>query len=96
MTLQELPLNQIAVVEGLQSELTEERFKTRLEAMGFTPGKPVMVLRSAVLGGPLQVRVGSTTEIAIRRSEANLVKVGIGELTVEIPTEVEIFINSPQ
>jgi ferrous iron transport protein A len=73
MTLRELNINQVAVVESIQTE--EKGFKTRLEAMGITPGKPVRVLRSAILGGPLQVRVGSTTEIAIRRSEANLVKV---------------------
>lgn len=75
MTLRELSINQVAVVEAIQTASTEKGFKTRLEAMGITPGKPVRVLRSAILGGPLQVRVGSTTEIAIRRSEANLVKV---------------------
>ncbi|TVQ42478.1 MAG: ferrous iron transport protein A [Gloeocapsa sp. DLM2.Bin57] len=75
MTLQELDINQIALVEAIQTEARDERFKIRLEAMGMTPGKPIRVLRSAILGGPLQVRVGSTTEIAIRRSEASLVKV---------------------
>lgn len=41
--------------------------------MGLIPGKPVQVIHTAWLGGPLVVRVGSTTEIAIRRSEAELV-----------------------
>ena len=75
MTLKELNPNQIAIVEAIDAKPTDQGFKTRLEAMGIIPGNPVRVLRAAILGGPLQVRVGSTTEIAIRRSEAHLVKV---------------------
>ena len=36
-------------------------------------GKTVKVLRKAPAGDPYQVRVGSTTEIAIRKTEAKLV-----------------------
>jgi ferrous iron transport protein A len=77
MTLKELKTNQIAIVEGIHAQETDLAFKTRLEAMGITPGKPIRILRSAIFGGPLQIRVGSTTEIALRRSEANLVKVNL-------------------
>ncbi|ELR98629.1 ferrous iron transport protein A [Gloeocapsa sp. PCC 73106] len=73
MTLTELKPNQLALVEDVQIGRGGDGFKTRLEAMGIVPGKQVKVLRSAILGGPLHVRVGSTTEIAIRRHEADSV-----------------------
>jgi ferrous iron transport protein A len=41
--------------------------------MGLRKGKTVKVLRKAPAGDPYQVRVGSTTEIAIRKTEAKLV-----------------------
>lgn len=77
MTLQELTHNQVAIVQEVTAGHTEIGFKVRLEAMGLIPGKPVRILRKAILGGPLQVRVGSTTEIAIRRQEAELVRVSL-------------------
>ncbi len=48
-------------------------FRDRLIAMGLRKGKTVKVLRKAPAGDPYQVRVGSTTEIAIRKNEAKLV-----------------------
>jgi ferrous iron transport protein A len=48
-------------------------FRDRLIAMGLRKGKTVKVLRKAPAGDPYQVRVGSTTEIAIRKTEAKLV-----------------------
>ena len=75
MTLKELEIGSIAIVQNIIDDNTPigKGFKTRLEAMGLVPGKPVQVIHAAWLGGPLVVRVGSTTEIAIRRSEAELV-----------------------
>jgi ferrous iron transport protein A len=75
MTLRELEVGRISYVQEVLCNSTDMSmgFKTRLEAMGIVPGKPIRVLRKAALGGPLEVRVGSTTEIAIRRSEAELV-----------------------
>lgn len=75
MTLKELKIGNIATVKEIIDDNTPigKGFKTRLEAMGLIPGKPVQVIHAAWLGGPLVVRVGSTTEIAIRRSEAELV-----------------------
>ncbi|XHU96922.1 MAG: ferrous iron transport protein A (plasmid) [cyanobacterium endosymbiont of Rhopalodia gibba] len=75
MTLKELKIGNIAIVKKVidNNTPTGKGFKTRLEAMGLIPGKPVQVIHTAWLGGPLVVRVGSTTEIAIRRSEAELV-----------------------
>ncbi len=79
MTLNDMKPGQIALIQGIQSDggSLQEGFKVRLEAMGLIADQPVRVIRSAWLGGPLQVRVGSTTEIAIRRSEAKLVNVNL-------------------
>lgn len=75
MTLRELKIGSIATVQKIIDNNTPigKGFKNRLEAMGMIVGKPVQVMHTAWLGGPLVVRVGSTTEIAIRRSEAELV-----------------------
>jgi ferrous iron transport protein A len=43
--------------------------------MGIIPDKSIQVLRKAGFGGPLHIRIGSTTEIAIRRQEAEMIKV---------------------
>jgi len=73
MTLADLKVGQFATVEFVESGLHGQGLKNRLEAMGVCPGKTVRVLRKAALGGPLGVRVGATTEIAIRTQEAKLV-----------------------
>ncbi|NWF62021.1 MAG: ferrous iron transport protein A [Fischerella sp.] len=49
----------------------------RLEAMGFKIGQQVKVLRKAWLNGPLHVRVGLTTEVAMRRHEADGIIVNV-------------------
>ena len=41
--------------------------------MGIVPNKSIKVLRKGLLNGPLHIRIGTTTEIAIRRREAELV-----------------------
>ncbi|MFL0770440.1 MAG: ferrous iron transport protein A [Prochlorococcus sp.] len=77
MTLRDLEIDVVATVSEVLSDGSElgKGFKTRLEAMGLIQGRSVRVLRKAAAGGPYEVRVGSTTEIAIRRSEAELVRV---------------------
>jgi ferrous iron transport protein A len=75
MTLKELKVGSIAIVKNIidENNPAKKKFKIRLESMGLIPGKPVQVIHTAWLGGPLIVRVGSTTEIIIRRSEAELI-----------------------
>jgi ferrous iron transport protein A len=73
MTLCDLKPGQVAIVESVEIGHHGEGLVNRLEAMGIIPGKPIRVLREAWFGGPLNVRVGCTTEIAIRRREAGLV-----------------------
>ena len=77
MNLSELAVHGSATVVGVRSDGTEvgDGFKERLEAMGLRKGRSVQVLRKAPGGDPYEVRVGSTTEIAIRKSEASLVDI---------------------
>ncbi len=52
--------------------------RKRLLAMGFVPGAGVEVLRAAPLGDPVEYRVKGYC-ISLRREEAKLVSVSIGE-----------------
>jgi len=75
MTLLELSIGQIAVVKEVAGGVYGQGLVSRLEAMGIFADKPIQVLRKAMLGGPIHIRVGSTTEVAMRRSEAQLIAV---------------------
>ena len=77
MNLSELAVHGSATVVGVRSDGTEvgDGFRDRLQAMGLRKGRSVQVLRKAPGGDPYEVRVGSTTEIAIRKSEASLVDI---------------------
>ena len=77
MTLAQLEPQQLAIVEKVVVNATKKDLARRLEAMGIAPNKTVKVLRKAWFGGPLHIRVGSTTEVAIREQEAQLVLVKI-------------------
>jgi ferrous iron transport protein A len=73
MTLSELKPGKTALVEQIQVSRQGQGLANRLEAIGITPNKPIKVLRQAWFGGPLHVRVGATTEIAIRHQEAKTI-----------------------
>ncbi len=73
MTLSELKAGKQALVKQIERLPENEGLANRLEAIGITPNKPIMVLRQAGFGGPLHVRVGYTTEIAIRHQEAKII-----------------------
>lgn len=75
MTLSELESGKPAIVEHIQLNCHRQELGKRLTAMGIIPDKSIQVLRKAWFGGPLHIRVGSTTEIAIRRQEAEMVRV---------------------
>jgi ferrous iron transport protein A len=77
MTLLELSVGQIALVESVSLSHHGQGLVSRLEAMGIITGKPIQVLRKAAWGGPLHLRIGSTTEVAMRRSEAQWVAVNL-------------------
>lgn len=73
MTLSELEPGKIAFVKQIESVTENQNLVNRLEAIGIIPNKPIMVLRQAWFGGPLHVRIGATTEIAIRHQEAKTI-----------------------
>lgn len=70
-TLLQLPLDVPATIVCIDTlpELTR-----RLAAMGLRCGKQVVVLRRSWLGGPLQLRLGST-ELMLRRVHAAEIQV---------------------
>jgi len=73
MTLSELKPGSVAIVEKVQLSRHGKGLAKRLEAMGIVPNRPIRVLRKAWFGGPLHIRIGSTTEVAIRKEEATMV-----------------------
>lgn len=75
MSLSELKPGQMALIEQVQETTETVGFVQRLAALGIIPHRPIQVLRVAQFGGPLHVRVGTTTEVAIRRREACHVRV---------------------
>ena len=58
----------------IQGIAAEDAVRQRMEAMGLRTGREACVVRSAHLGGPIQIRVGSISLI-LRRRDAALVSV---------------------
>lgn len=73
MTLSELNLHETAYVTLVQAGTHGPGLVSRLQAMGFLTNKTVRVVRRAAMNGPIEVRIGATTSVAIRRREADLV-----------------------
>jgi len=65
-TLEGLHVGETARISALHVEADLHK---RFAALGLRPGNWVRVLRSACLGGPMHLRVG-TTELILRRHEA--------------------------
>lgn len=77
MTLSELDSGKTALVSELQPNTCDQGLACRLQALGIVPNKTITVLRKGWFGGPLHVRVGVTTEVAIRRQEAARVLISV-------------------
>ncbi len=75
MTINDCEPDQIMEVDSLDGGPYGEGLLSRFRAMGIATGHPVCVRRRGWFGGPLVVRVGQTTEVAMRRSEATLITV---------------------
>jgi ferrous iron transport protein A len=75
MTLSDLNVGDVAIVEQVNVGRYGGELANRLAALGVVSSKPIQVLRRAKMGGPLHIRVGLTTEIALRTREANTVQV---------------------
>ena len=63
------------IVEHVESGDFNKGLAIRLKALGVRTSRPVAMLQHGWFGGPLIVRSGNATEIAIRRTEALHVKV---------------------
>lgn len=73
MTLADLPLNTLARI--LSTQLDADLCQ-RLAALGLHVQRDIEVIRRGMLGGPLQLRVGST-EFMLRRNDAKQIMVHI-------------------
>ena len=70
MTLEQLPVGHKGRIASLEGD---ESLRARMFALGLRAGREVLVIRRARLGGPLQIRIGST-DLMVRRSEARLIR----------------------
>ncbi len=83
MPLSELPVGQVGIISHTTHTTFGPGLADRLAALGLVKGRRVEVLRYGAWGGPIHIRVGLTTEIAIRRQEAATIileSVSSGEL----------------
>jgi ferrous iron transport protein A len=68
MTLSDLAIGKMAIVDQISLGYHGQGLITRLEAMGLTPNKPIRVLRKAWLGGPLHIQVQGYFILKMRTS----------------------------
>ncbi|MGN6512715.1 MAG: FeoA family protein [Lysobacteraceae bacterium] len=77
MRLTDLPRRIAAIVEHVEDRAPNDPIARRLRELGFVRGEPVEVMASGPLGAePLLVQVGFT-RFALRRSEAERVRVQV-------------------
>ncbi|NEP84594.1 MAG: ferrous iron transport protein A [Okeania sp. SIO3B3] len=68
-----LDIQKSAIIKIIEIDTYGEVLIKRLKAMGVVPEKQIMVLRKSCFGGPIHIRVGISTELAIRREEAKTI-----------------------
>lgn len=69
--LSELAIGQQGIIGDMDAE---GQFRQRLQSLGFRVGKEVQLIRQALFGGPLQVRVGSVN-VMLRRCDAASIQI---------------------
>ena len=75
MRLSDLPRRIAAIVHQVEDKGPDDSIARRLRELGFVPGEPVEVMAAGPLGAePLLVQIGFT-RFALRRSEAERVRV---------------------
>ncbi len=79
MNVADLKTGQMGIVDQVLNIGSEQGIVQRLAAMGVVSDRPVQVLRKANFNGPLHIRVGATTEIAIRPHEAEMIVIKTDE-----------------
>jgi ferrous iron transport protein A len=69
-------LADMAVGASAEIELidADDELRQRFAALGLRAGQHLQLLRKAIWGGPLHIRVG-TTEVMLRRIDSNRVKI---------------------
>jgi ferrous iron transport protein A len=72
-TLVDLPLGESATVAAVDAQRAGSGVARRLAEIGFLPGEIIRVLARVPGGGPLAVRIGSST-FALRPHEASCVR----------------------
>ena len=78
LLLNQLVINQPAMVTGLISQGQNDPIARRLDELGFIDGEPVRVLGKGLFGtGPLLIEIGST-RFALRLNEAKRIMVSAG------------------
>ena len=79
MKLTELPRRIAAIVERVEDRAPNDSIARRLRELGFVAGEVVEVMAAGPVGAePLLVQVGFT-RFALRRSEAERVRVALAE-----------------
>lgn len=80
MQLDHLPLNQIAIIKGIDWESLPDQEGHRLRALGFEPGVTIEALHKGILmwRDPLAVRVGRMT-VALRINVAAAIDCELSE-----------------
>lgn len=79
MNVADLKTGQMAIVDRVLNIGRDRGIVERLAAMGIVSDRPVQVLREGSFSGPLHIRVGLTTEIAIRPHEAEMIVIKTDE-----------------
>ncbi len=67
LTLDQLAINDTAMIKQLNTE--QPQYRTKLLAMGITPGCEVKVIRTAPLGDPMQIMIRGF-QLCLRKAEA--------------------------
>lgn len=95
MNVADMKTGQMAIVDRVLNIGREKGIVERLAAMGVVSNRPVQVLREGSFNGPLHIRVGSTTEIAIRPHEAEMIVIKTdGEEETNLSEDSEIIPKS--
>ena len=68
MTLADLKIGEEAVIDCLNVD--DKAYHRRLNGLGFHCGFRVSVIRQAPFNGPLQVNVGNSTSLVVRKVDA--------------------------
>lgn len=70
-TLDTIALGQRARITGFTS--VETNFRRKLLALGIMPGAEVVVMRTAPMGDPIQIKLRGAS-VSLRRAEASIIE----------------------